>query len=417
MRAYEDHKNSRGVASILVVGFLIFFILAFFAFAIDFAYIYVVRGELQNAADAAALAGAGAIADPGDTVQSEARAAAEEFALKNKASGAPVVLDSTADITVGFWNGTDVEPGVTPVNAVKVVARRVDGLEPARGPVDLFFGGIIGRDTMDITRVAIAEKTPGPTTAMSMCIDTCDLIVPAGPPSGLVLFFRVSEIDDIYKASVGPDLKYGALVNAVNQEINNVCGGLSGKAKKICEDEIKYPGSKIPAFTEFTCTQPSSGLGGNIDEYIRGEKNAPNVCGKCITTTKSQTFLDVVYETYINKRDENGNWTVIAPVVNSTAPGFLCSNCNNLASTTPACSPEGQGSNNEPYFVERYAEFLINGATDETGNPEDFIFEFNGEDYLIEGSDVKGPTLRIGDMKCVDCPAIDLLSQRVQLVK
>ena len=49
--------GQRGVVLVLV-ALLLFVLLGFAAFAIDFGYSYVVRNELQNAADAAALAGA-----------------------------------------------------------------------------------------------------------------------------------------------------------------------------------------------------------------------------------------------------------------------------------------------------------------------------------------------------------------------
>ncbi|NIT03842.1 pilus assembly protein TadE, partial [Candidatus Saccharibacteria bacterium] len=59
----------------------------FLVVAIDFAYIYVVRGQVQNAADAATMAGVVFISDPDDTVQTAARNEAIKFAAKNSAAG------------------------------------------------------------------------------------------------------------------------------------------------------------------------------------------------------------------------------------------------------------------------------------------------------------------------------------------
>lgn len=49
--------EERGAIAI-TVAIVMFVLLGFAAFAIDFGYVYVVKNELQNAADAAALAGA-----------------------------------------------------------------------------------------------------------------------------------------------------------------------------------------------------------------------------------------------------------------------------------------------------------------------------------------------------------------------
>ncbi len=50
-------NEQRGAVAI-IVAFLMFVLLGFAAFAVDFGYLYGVKNELQNAADAAALAGA-----------------------------------------------------------------------------------------------------------------------------------------------------------------------------------------------------------------------------------------------------------------------------------------------------------------------------------------------------------------------
>ncbi|MBE0576199.1 MAG: Tad domain-containing protein [Desulfuromonadales bacterium] len=60
MCAKKTHKKDRGAILVLVAFFLIVLIAAI-AFAVDINHLYVVRNELQNAADAGALAGAGAL--------------------------------------------------------------------------------------------------------------------------------------------------------------------------------------------------------------------------------------------------------------------------------------------------------------------------------------------------------------------
>jgi Flp pilus assembly protein TadG len=200
--------NDRGVAVILVAGIMVAFLLLFMVVGLEFARMYYVRGQLQNAADSAALAGAQKITDPTNTSQTDARNAAAEFAAQNKAAGLDVFLanngtnttwpDSTAnDIAVGFWSDTPqtcpstgltdnfcpggiTVPGVggtsqTLVNAIKVVPQRASGLEPARGSVDFLFTGIgnlVGWTKMDVRRQAIASKRPAVDTFITVCWNT-----------------------------------------------------------------------------------------------------------------------------------------------------------------------------------------------------------------------------------------------------
>ncbi|MDI6451684.1 pilus assembly protein TadG-related protein [Anaerobaca lacustris] len=113
--------------------------------------------QLQNAADAAALAGAQVVrSDPG-----RARDLAQQFALANYTEGQPVEIDrndendEAGDLVFGYWNkNTRVFTATSGnYNAVKVVARRTD---MAHGPVALIFGSLVGINTADISREAIA---------------------------------------------------------------------------------------------------------------------------------------------------------------------------------------------------------------------------------------------------------------------
>lgn len=113
--------------------------------------------QLQNAADAAALAAAQVVrSDPG-----RARDLALQLALANCAEGRPVAIDrnddndETGDLVLGYWHqSTQVFTATSGnYNAVKVVARRTDA---AHGPVAMIFGRLIGIHTAEISRQAIA---------------------------------------------------------------------------------------------------------------------------------------------------------------------------------------------------------------------------------------------------------------------
>lgn len=146
-------KEQSGAVAILVAICLIVFI-GFAAFAIDIGHLYLARNELQNAADAGALAGARFLYnDYGTSVNTNANGIASEAATANKSENVSVEVNwtggNTGDVQRGHWSfgaGTlerDFYPsdnenptvlwGVSEeeldqnpdfINAVRVVARR-----------------------------------------------------------------------------------------------------------------------------------------------------------------------------------------------------------------------------------------------------------------------------------------------------
>lgn len=168
-------NKNKGQVLVLVALSLVVFI-GFAALAIDIAYFYHTKHQLQGAADAAALAGAAKLKSTVSFSQYTARQEAWKFACKNKAAGKNVFLvysssncntpdgsrlvsagNSQGDIVVGNWSGS-FTPGGTPVNAVQATARRTEG-SPG-GQVNTFFGRIFGRSKVDISAIAIAAKSP-----------------------------------------------------------------------------------------------------------------------------------------------------------------------------------------------------------------------------------------------------------------
>ncbi|GEM_PF-2706731 len=188
-------KNHRGVTLVLMAFFLVI-LLIFASLAIDIAYMYNVKNQLQVAADAAALAGAAKlhnnVSSPDYLIQREARDTARNFAAKNKAAGDWVelitdysnTLSEGNDITVGRWDGTRYisadDPNGRPINAIEVKPKRYEGLSGSRGPVRLFLGPIfqlIGADWtfMSAGGYAIAALPPLPSTGLVLCQPACSL--------------------------------------------------------------------------------------------------------------------------------------------------------------------------------------------------------------------------------------------------
>lgn len=192
LRAGAAHRH-RGLAMMWVAIMLLLLILLV-GLGLDSAKGYLTAHQLQNAADAAALAGAILVKiDP-----NEARMAAIAVALQNIADGNGVQLRDNpdnlpdGDIVIGWYDrdAGKFTPTLNGVNAVKVVARRTD--TSIGGPVPINFGPVVGVDTVDIERYAIA-MTSGGTGAGMICLrpDETGLII-----NGTVQFAVVDINDD-----------------------------------------------------------------------------------------------------------------------------------------------------------------------------------------------------------------------------
>ena len=131
--------------------------------AVDLGRVYLVRSELQLAADAAARYAAAGFADGVDVAENNAVNAADD----NTADGTPVVLDRGEDIEFGTWNASTrqftplVGPARSGADAIRVTARRVSALGTA---VPLALGRIIGVSTCDASAVSVvrAARRGGP---------------------------------------------------------------------------------------------------------------------------------------------------------------------------------------------------------------------------------------------------------------
>lgn len=174
---YQEILNNNRGATAVIVAICLTMLVGFAALAVDVGYLYATRNELQNAADAGALAGAGFLgARYAELTYSEQQAytfakteivaTVNEVTHKNKAAGVGITINS-ADVTVGTWvwdpetrTGT-IFPTLTAPDAVRVIARRDGG---ANGPISIFFARVFGIDTLDVSADATAALS-GPYNA------------------------------------------------------------------------------------------------------------------------------------------------------------------------------------------------------------------------------------------------------------
>lgn len=133
-------KSRRG-SMLAIIAVSMLGILSVMALAADIGAVYLARAEAQRAADAAALAGLQAMIERPD-LPGRARQIAEQFAAANTVRGTPVSLDPS-----------DIEFSVMPDTFFQVEVHRTE----ARGnPIPMFFAGIMGFNTMDVSAVATA---------------------------------------------------------------------------------------------------------------------------------------------------------------------------------------------------------------------------------------------------------------------
>jgi Flp pilus assembly protein TadG len=160
-------RAERGAIAV-VVALLLPLLVGVAAFAVDLAYVQVVRGEMQNAADAAALSGAHALIDPatGQLRWSQASAQAQQATALNRAASQAL---HDAEVQTGYWNLRGQPAGLQPasttttawdVPTVAVTLRKQDGFNG--GPVPTFLAHLWG--VMGIAQevsAAAAITSPG----------------------------------------------------------------------------------------------------------------------------------------------------------------------------------------------------------------------------------------------------------------
>lgn len=176
---FKFRKNQKGAVIVLVAVLLILF-LGIAALAIDVYHLYVVRNELQNAADAGALAGARELyLDDGTAVNPAANSIAYNTAIQNISEKTPVELifhsNNNEDVQRGHWsfsaNGgqgsftandkleavdianyseEELDTYNDFINAVRVKVRRQER------PASSFFARIFGFENFGMTAEAVA---------------------------------------------------------------------------------------------------------------------------------------------------------------------------------------------------------------------------------------------------------------------
>jgi len=163
----DRSDNRLGAAHVLIAAMLIVFLITA-AMSIDFAYMQLVRTELRTATDAAAKAGAEALARTQDA--NAAKAAAVAYANLNKVGGRTFQITPN-DVTLGRVTGQNdgtwtFTANTTPYNSVRVNSKIGNGGATAAYPT--FFGGALGHADFTTSQQATAGQQE---VEVCLCLD------------------------------------------------------------------------------------------------------------------------------------------------------------------------------------------------------------------------------------------------------
>lgn len=152
-------RSPRRGAMLVLIAVTLPIIVIIAAFALDVAWMQLVRTELRTATDSASRAGAKTLSLKQNTT--DARNAAKQAALRNTVAGDPLQLrNSEIEFGIGRQSSEtsrfNFTPGGTLLNAVRVTGNRTAA--SIDGPVDLFLGRVLGVNTFEPTQVAASTQ-------------------------------------------------------------------------------------------------------------------------------------------------------------------------------------------------------------------------------------------------------------------
>ncbi len=169
--------DDKGVTAILVAVMMVM-ILGFAALAIDIGYGYLTKNQLQDTADAAALAASrwlghnyegktyewqqsyDATGDAATIIAVAQDVATKSTVADQDSESANKFSIKSGEVMIGRWDPTQTpdhfSPTMSKPDAVRVIARR-DG--SANGPITTFFAKIFGIDNMNVSAIATAALT------------------------------------------------------------------------------------------------------------------------------------------------------------------------------------------------------------------------------------------------------------------
>lgn len=307
---FRQLGNQNGV-TVVVVAFAMVALIGVAAIAVDLGYLYIVKGELQNAADSGALAGARVLYTDVEPVQVNpgANQAALDLVSANYSEKSPVTVQSIERghwsfatkiftpndslVLVSLWDVSTAELDVNTdfINAVRVVTTRkvvAGGL-----PAEPFFAKIFGIQGTPLAAVAVAY------------IGFAGTLLP-GEVDQPVAICKQGILDgDEYTCGVG------RMINSGSGNEGHQTGGWTNYTQP-CET------------ASASSVRPLVCASGNPDPITLGQ-------GMGTTGGQLQTAFNTMYDCWKAKCDTSGDgipdipWPMTLPVID--CPGNNTGNC------------------------------------------------------------------------------------------
>jgi hypothetical protein len=307
-------RNQRGV-TIIMVALMLFVLVGVAALAVDLSLFYVAKNELQNAADAGALAGARVLYnEDGTAVNTGANQVAYDSATSNKSWKVPVDINWPGnDIQRGHWSFGlgDLARGFYPneavtappvlwdvsteeldadtdfINAVRVVARR------QATPIVAFFSRIFGYENYQLSADAVAY------------IGFAGTLNPEEVDQPIAICKESILLNGVYSCNIGRMINSGGNVEShetggwtdFNQD--NPCGG----------------GTNAVAVRELVCES------GNTTSLVLGKDMATS-------GGEIQSAFKDLYDCWVEKTGKIELWKLTLPVID--CPGNNITTCQAL---------------------------------------------------------------------------------------
>jgi len=275
-KIFKKVKNQAG-ATAVIVAIVLPMLIGFGALAVDVGYMHVTKNELQNVADAAALAatrqlgtiykgmtydaqktyvcgdgvgdgdGDGNDDDDSNNDISVIKGVANAVAYNNKAGGKHIIVfDMTEgieidEVEIGVWDPYNIPPpsadftDYTQPDAVRVKAR-MDGA--TNGPITTFFAKIFGIDAVDVSAYATAALTSQNTA------EPGELVLPIGISNR-----ALEKCDDPIIFSPTKDACAGwtgfHLPNPSNTDLKNIITGVIPSPALSVGDTANFNGGEL----------------------------------------------------------------------------------------------------------------------------------------------------------------------------
>ena len=286
-KALMARLNDQRGAVAVTVAIMLLALLGITALALDVGHALVARNQLQNASDAAALAGARALgliygansgSMTGYTLTSGDSAsivsAASIAGADNQAAGVTVTVNAT-DIATGNWDGATrtFTPTTVLPRAVRVITRRDS---TANGPISTFLGTVVGVTSVSVTAVATAQLNP----------------VSVMAPGDMNAPFGISEFYFNSGFGCGSTIQFSPSVPGNPQ----TCAGWQAFDQNANAANMK---NIVDGLTNDTYTPPSAQAGQTTLNFTNG--NMASVWSRLVTLWQTEVA-------------QNGSWNMYVPV-------------------------------------------------------------------------------------------------------